>query len=273
MVNWHLINTEWKTFQYLLTGCIAGIIGIVPYQLHLLRSSPTATGSAIPAPSTKQVTIGVIASSLQLAGLLYVSLLMQRSSPLIDCSSASPIDWQDVAWRGALPGVALGVLVLLLDQCVRTLSRDPQLHQLHRVAQTSSPAAYGLFAPLYGGFVEEVLLRQFLLTLLCIVIPSHLVGDTSIWLAIAVDNLLFGLGHLPATAALLGCKVSALSMPVIARCLVLNGIAGLYFSWLFWQHSIECSIAAHLSADVVLIQVGNVLQKHSTAKQHHQAAR
>jgi hypothetical protein len=60
--------------------------------------------------------------------------------------------------------------------------------------------------------------------------------------AIVLAALVFGLLHLPATAAIV-----PLTPLVIIRALLLNGIAGIAFGWLFWQYSLEAAMLAHIS--------------------------
>ena len=59
--------------------------------------------------------------------------------------------------------------------------------------------------------------------------------------------VLFGLGHLPATAAMV-----PLTTLVVARALVLNGLAGVVFGWLYWRRDLLAAMVAHFSADIVL---------------------
>ena len=67
------------------------------------------------------------------------------------------------------------------------------------------------------------------------------------WAAIVVTALVFGIGHLPATAAVL-----PLTPLVVARALLLNGLGGLLFGWLYWRRGLLAAMLAHFSADVVL---------------------
>ena len=62
-----------------------------------------------------------------------------------------------------------------------------------------------------------------------------------------VTALLFGLGHLPATAV-----VWPLTPLVVARALLLNGLGGLVFGWLYWRRGLLAAIVAHVGADLVL---------------------
>ena len=39
---------------------------------------------------------------------------------------------------------------------------------------------------------------------------------------------------------------------MIVRALVLNGIGGIVFGWLYWKRGLLAAVLAHFSADVVL---------------------
>ena len=68
--------------------------------------------------------------------------------------------------------------------------------------------------------------------------------------------VLFGLGHLPATAA-----VTPLTPALVARALVLNGVAGVAFGYLYSGHGLEAAMAGHMSAHAVLQIPGVMLLK------------
>ena len=59
--------------------------------------------------------------------------------------------------------------------------------------------------------------------------------------------LLFGAGHLPTTATLM-----PLTPLVITRALLLNGLGGIVFGWLYWKRGLLAAMLAHFSADIVL---------------------
>jgi len=52
---------------------------------------------------------------------------------------------------------------------------------------------------------------------------------------------------LPITASL-----TPITAMVVLRALVLNGIGGVVFGWLFWKRGLETAIIAHFSADLIL---------------------
>lgn len=105
----------------------------------------------------------------------------------------------------------------------------------------------------YGGVAEEILLRLFLMTLL-VWISTKITrtsdgGPTTpgIWIAIIVSAVIFGLAHLPITGSF-----AALSLTIVIRAILLNGVAGIIFGWLYWKKGLESAMIAHFSADFVL---------------------
>jgi len=77
------------------------------------------------------------------------------------------------------------------------------------------------------------------------------------WPAILLAALLFGLGHLPATKAIM-----PLTPLIVARALLLNGIAGIAFGWLYWQYGLVGAMLAHFCADIVLHLIGPLFASH-----------
>lgn len=111
-------------------------------------------------------------------------------------------------------------------------------------------AAAGFLASFYGAIGEEVLLRLFLVTLLAWGLWRLAGRRSAPWqllLAVVLAALAFGAGHLPAAA-----KVWPLDEVVVARTLLLNGIAGLAFGWFYCRHGLESAMLSHFSADIVL---------------------
>lgn len=113
-----------------------------------------------------------------------------------------------------------------------------------------------LLASFYGGIAEEILLRLFLLSMLVWIFGKltrsrqPLTRSGLVWTAITIATIVFGLGHLPATAVII-----ALTPLVIARALVLNGVAGLVLGWLYWKKGFEAASVAHFTADIMILVV------------------
>lgn len=72
-------------------------------------------------------------------------------------------------------------------------------------------------------------------------------GAASVWLAIITSALLFGAGHLPAAAALIGQLSGSVAGFVVGA----NTIFGVLFGYLFWYYGLEAAMIAHASAHVV----------------------
>jgi membrane protease YdiL (CAAX protease family) len=66
------------------------------------------------------------------------------------------------------------------------------------------------------------------------------------WAANVLAAVLFGLGHLPATAAL-----APLSGALVVRAIVLNGAAGLVFGELYRRYGLEWAMTSHFGVDIV----------------------
>lgn len=141
-------------------------------------------------------------------------------------------------------GVAAAIVLFLLDRLMQ-----PALPEALRAANNTERSWLNLLtAMFYGGITEEILMRWGLMSLLVwiawkglkqgVTLPSQGIYQGAIVLA----ALVFGLLHLPATAA-----VVPLTPLVIIRAILLNGIAGIAFGWLFWQYSLEAAMLAHVS--------------------------
>lgn len=159
--------------------------------------------------------------------------------------------------RSVLLGVLAGGVIVLLDVWVFA----PWLPaQAGLNAAVEPPAWQGLLASFYGAIPEELLMRLGLMTFL-VWIGARLTrtavpGPAVMWTAIVVTALLFGVGHLPATAAVL-----PLTPLVVARALLLNGLGGLVFGWLYWKRGLPSAMLAHFSADIVLHVVAPLLNR------------
>ncbi|MFC7137911.1 CPBP family intramembrane glutamic endopeptidase [Halobaculum litoreum] len=75
------------------------------------------------------------------------------------------------------------------------------------------------------------------------------------WAAIGVAAVLFGVGHLPAAAALYG----ALTPDVVAFVVLGNALGGLAYGWLFYRYSLEAAMVGHAATHVVFVAVSLVL--------------
>lgn len=104
-----------------------------------------------------------------------------------------------------------------------------------------------LASVLYGGIIEELMLRLFVMSLIALIlwkvffrrretVPAGVVVGANILAA-----LLFAAGHLPATVMLFG----ELTPLILLRCFLLNGSFGLLFGHLYRKYGIQYAMISH----------------------------
>lgn len=251
-----------KALGVLLAGSFLGSLGVLPYVLQLLRAQLPPDGPPLPLLLAASAAQSTVLAGLFAALGLWLGERVGLGAPLLKAwlagDPAAPR-----AFLASLPlsvGLGLGsaAVLLALELAVFLPRLPPSL--LAAVRELSPPPWQGLLASLYGGINEEILLRLGTMTVLAWagvkVTRSAAPGPGVIWTANALAALLFGLGHLPATAAL-----APLTPVVVVRALVLNGIVGVVCGWLYWRRSLLAAMVAHFSADVVLHGLGPLLTR------------
>lgn len=109
-----------------------------------------------------------------------------------------------------------------------------------------------LASVIYGGVIEEVMLRLFWMSLVAFVLwkifdkKNELPSTAILITANIIATLLFAAGHLPATATMIG-----LSPMIIFRCFLLNGGVGLLFGWLYRKYGLRYAMIAHGGCHIV----------------------
>ena len=102
---------------------------------------------------------------------------------------------------------------------------------------------------LYGGIVEELMLRLFFMSAVAWILQKLLKKQhTGILIAAnLVVAVLFAAGHLPATIMMFG----SLTPMLLFRCFLLNGGFGLFFGWLYRKYGIQYAMVAHAGLHIV----------------------
>lgn len=110
-----------------------------------------------------------------------------------------------------------------------------------------------LASVLYGGIIEELMLRLFMMSLLAWLIwkiffrKLESCPEGVLIAANVIAALLFAAGHLPATITQFG----ALTPMILLRCFLLNGGFGLLFGWLYHKHGIQYAMVSHAMLHIV----------------------
>lgn len=251
---------NWKVFFVLWIAAILATIAVLPYSMELQSSALNATNLPLPLPLiiAIQVLQSAILFALAIFGGLFFASRLGLGAPIIDAATrGEPVSDR---LRAILPlSIVLGVVVTVVALALEFFIFQPALlNELGGATilnlQTSQPAAWkGFLASFYGGIGEEILLRLFVMSFLVWLgrFISHMADgkptSAVFWIANILAAVLFGLGHLPATAALV-----PLTPLVIARAVVLNGLLGVVWGWLYWKRGLEAAMISHFSADLVL---------------------
>ena len=242
----------WPTFRRLWITAVLATITVLPYVFTILKTIPLPKPLPVPLPvlAGLQLVQSAIVFGVAIAAGLWFAPRLGLRLPMFahDYAPGGAGEVFRQAVRGGLPlGMLAGAIVIALE-----------LRFFHRylppsMLKFSAPAWQGLLASFYGGIGEEILLRLFVMSALAYLVVKAFrqtappLASAPFWVGNVVSALLFGLGHLPATAAL-----APLTTALVVRALVLNGIPGVMFGYLFWKRGLEAAMVAHFMADIVI---------------------
>ena len=247
---------SWKVFFFLLVLLIPATFAIIPFSL-------TLTGTTLEPGQGWLLVLQILVSILIYGLLAGIGLLLAAriglGLPFVESwLEKNPIEarFRDVLSVAILVGVVVGIVIIGLDKFGFSGQVAATIEELGiSISEDIKPPAWqGLLAAFSAGVTEEVIFRLFGLTLLAWLgsfINRDSEGRPSLlvfWIANILIAVSFGLAHLPATAAV-GLPLNTL---IISRAIILNGIGGLAFGWLYWTLGLESAIIAHFSADIVL---------------------
>ena len=252
---------NWKIFFILLAAFAFGLVAITPYSLALQQNA--LSNIQLPIPLAVLIPIQLISQTLLFGvfiafGLFFASRI-GLGLPILEAKLRGESVTNKV--YTLLPiSITLGVVASLLIIGLEVAVFQPALlQQLGDKAntlnlKTSQPAAWkGFLASFYGGINEEILLRLIVMSFLAWL--GKFISKTAdgkptnavFWIANILAAVLFGLGHLPATALLI-----PLTPLIVLRAIVLNGIVGIACGWLYQTRGLESAMISHFSADIVL---------------------
>lgn len=221
---------------------MAGLPGVVAVAYTLVPA--LAAGQDMEAPLWLLMLASAIQSALLLAFAIWVGAKyappVGLHAPFLEALSSSQpalVKLRPQLVPALLAAVFGGVLLVAFARFAP-----------HQIAVLQGEVALPMFARvLYGGVTEELLLRwglmSFLTWLLWRLVQRGMgVPRASLFvIAIILSALLFGIGHLPAVAALVGEP----GWPVIAYVVVGNAAFGMVAGYLFWRYGLEAAIIAH----------------------------
>ena len=241
----HFVKTYWKTILFFV---VIGLVGGFFTGIYMLDSYPEEMKQEILAQGITKPILGLV-SAVQSAGYGLVcgvlGIVLGKKTGL----------WKDERSITKQPLVAAivvavigGLALILLD--ILYFGRFSQA--IMNSYANKPTVAFMLASVLYGGVIEEVMLRLFNMSLVAFALHKlfwRKQEQTPVAALIAANilsSLLFAAGHLPATQMLM-----ELSPMIIFRCFLLNGGVGLLLGWLYRKHGLRYAIIAHGGCHVV----------------------
>jgi membrane protease YdiL (CAAX protease family) len=248
-----LADVNWKAFAALLVAGLLGVVAVFPFVLELFGSRLDVQAPNVAMPTV--LALALIQNGILLAVAILVG--MSRSNrvglrmPLVQAwttGTRASLGQAGVA-PALLAGAAVGAVLVAIEALVFLRHLPRAMHSLFAI-----PLWKRLLAGvLYGGITEELFMRLFLMSLVAWLCgrrwktPDGLPAAGAFWIAIVLVAVLFGLGHLPATSV-----ITPLTPTLAVRALVLNGVAGIAFGYLYWKRGLEAAMVGHMSAHLVM---------------------
>ena len=239
------IRKYWKT---LLFFALVGLTGGFFTGLYLLDSYPVHIQQEILSQGITPAVLGLV-TSVQSAGyglvLGAIGIILGKKTGL----------WKDETAITKKPLMitivisVIGGLALILPDILFFGKYSQVIMDSYAVKPT---VPYMIAAVLYGGVIEEVMLRLFMLSLIAFILQKIFAREKELpttgilIVANVIAALLFAAGHLPATAILMG-----ITPMILFRCFLLNGGFGLLFGWLYRKYGLRYAMLAHGGCHVI----------------------
>lgn len=238
-----------KVFGLWLGLSLLSVAAVFPYLVTIQGELLRSTGLPLEVIFlTQLLQSGVLFTVAIYLGLIFtkkIGFSLPFTTAIVEKNDPMQV-FRKMAKISLMCGVLTALAICFADMLFTALGVSLSTHQ------TYAPAWQTLLAALYGGIAEEVLMRLFLMTVFIWislkVSRSEKPTPLGIWVSVILAAVIFGIGHLPVTASL-----TQLTALVIFRALVLNGIGGIVFGWVFWKKGFEAAVIAHFTTDVVLL--------------------
>ncbi|HEV3118934.1 MAG TPA: CPBP family intramembrane glutamic endopeptidase [Gemmataceae bacterium] len=245
-------KAQGKVFVALLVIALAAALAAVPSEIDSLSAiegdvtwwAPFIAFLVWAVPSASAVAIGVILGAK--VGL---------GAPLVRGWIVGEPDMSRRLRSCLLPSLLAGIVVSVVLQILGTWAEKrfwPALPEnaLKAVETVTHIAPWKMIlASFAGGVCEELVFRFGLMTLIVWLgiklVRCQRPGRSLLWTANLLAAVPFALVHL-VNAASLGIPIT---FGLIISILVLNGVAGLVFGWLYARHGIEAAMLAHFVLD------------------------
>ena len=241
----NFVRSYWKVLVFFT---LAGLVGGFCVGFYLLDSYPADVVQEILDQGFTPLLMAIITAA-QAAGYGLVLgalgiILAKKAGLWRDALNLNNASLTATLVVSVIGGCALILLDIFFFGNYSAYIRDSYL--------VKPTAVFILGALLYGGVIEEVMLRLFLMSLIALILHAvfgrgkkEVSTPVIIWANI-IAALLFAAGHLPSTAVMMG-----ITPMILLRCFLLNGGIGLLLGRLYRKHGIASAMVAHAGCHVV----------------------
>ena len=250
-----LKTINWKAFSLLLGAGLVGVLSVLPLVFDMLRSHAFGPAPVPDIPLPLVAALSLLQNGVLLAVVIAIGMVLSTriglQMPLISAwtqGERAP-SVRGIVAAGVLLGAAAGAALVALEVIFFLRQLPKAMTALYDIPLWKRL----LGGVVYGGITEELLMRLFLVSLVAWLLgkfwktPEGLPTPAAFWCAIILVAILFGLGHLPITSV-----IAPLTPMLITRALLLNGIAGVAFGYLYWRYGLEAAMLGHMSVHLVL---------------------
>ena len=239
------IRKYWKTLLFFV---VVGLVGGFFTGIYMLDSYPAQMQQEILTQGLTATTLGLV-SAMQSAGY---GIVLGAAGMFLGKKTGLWKDENSVTGKPLCITAVIAVIggfALILPDLLFFGKYVPMIMDSYSVKPT---VPYMLAAVLYGGVIEEVMLRLFMMSLVAFLLhklfgKGYEYPTTGILVAAnVIAALLFAAGHLPATAMTMG-----ITPIILFRCFLLNGGFGLLFGWLYRKYGLRYAMLAHGGCHIV----------------------
>jgi len=250
-----MTDFNWIQYFTLVGLAVLGTFAVMPYAFEMNKDKLADVPLSLP----KLVLASALQGTILFAILTFIGLSASKTVGL-----SIPLSMDSLPLAVVL-GILGGMAIILCEYLIFR----PYMPEALKKGESHIALWKRALASLYGGVSEEILTRLFLISGLAWLLgniwqtPAGTPTDEAFMLSIGLAALLFGIGHLPATAS-----ITPLTPLVILRAIVLNGIVGILCGWLYWQYGLVTAMIAHFCADIVLHVIAPQLEQLSAKPNH-----
>lgn len=239
------INAYWKTLAFF---ALVGLVGGFFMGLYLLDSYPVDIRQQIYKQGLDEIALGAVTavqSALYGLALGAGGIFLAKKVGLWKDEKATT---KKPLTAAVIVAVIGGLAIILPD--LLFFGKHVEVIMDSYAAKPSVP--FMIASVLYGGVIEEVMLRLFMMSLIAFLLHQLFNKKNekpTVAILIAANVIaafLFAAGHLPTTFVMLGN-----SPMILFRCFLLNGGVGLLFGRLYRKYGLRYAMIAHGGCHVV----------------------